>query len=331
MLSAWRRCLFVTAVIASVVGGRPVADSTAGGGNPFAFFEPDIVVSPPDRHRLDSGETLVRVLPGSGGQVAVFAASRVNATPEQLIARMRDIEGLKRSRFAPVVRRFSDPPALGDLAELTLDDGDVTDLRACRPGDCGVKLGAAEIDTVTHAAAAAGQAWRDRVQLEFRAIVRARAAAYRARGFDGLSSYDDRSSAVRPSAVHATIVRAAPFLREADAGGGESFLYWAQERAAGKTIVTVSHVTLVAGGTPSALVISRQVYASHYMSGAIGVTALVQSDDLARLYLVYVNRTHLDVMGGFLAPVKRAIIEGRVATETAGVFTELRRRIERMP
>jgi hypothetical protein len=325
MVCVWPRRLFATAFIAAIASGQPAAD------NPFVFFEPGVVVSQQERHRLEAGDTLVRVLPAGEGQVAVFAASRIAATPEQLLARMRDIEALKRSRFAPIVRRFSDPPVAADLAELTLDEGELADLRDCRPGDCDMKLNAQEIEALTHAAAAAGSAWRDRVQTEFRVIVRARAAAYLARGFSGLSSYDDRARAVQPAAVHAAIVRASPFLREVDGRGAESFLYWAQERAAGKPIVTVSHVTLLPEGTPPALVISRQVYASHYMSGAIGVTALVRSGNPERSYLVYVNRTELDVIGGFLAPFKRAIIEGRVEAETAGVFSELRRRIEGTP
>jgi hypothetical protein len=131
--------------------------------------------------------------------------------------------------------------------------------------------------------------------------------------------------------VHATVVRWSPFLRDVKEDAGESFVYWSQEQAAGKPAVTVSHVTLVRTeqpGIPPALAISRQVYASHYMNGAVGITAVIRSADGARHYLVYVNRTHIDVLGGFLAPLKRAIIEGRVEDETAGIFTELRRRIE---
>ena len=61
------------------------------------------------------------------------------------------------------------------------------------------------------------------------------------------------------------------------------------------------------------------------------MTAAVQSRDGAHTYLVYVNRTQIDVLGGLFGGLKRAIIEGRIENETAGIFSELRRRIEREP
>jgi hypothetical protein len=330
-MSCSRRRIVAAAATALVVIGCLVAE---GGGRtvaPFAFFEPTVVVSPAEQQRLDRGETIVHVLPGSDGHIAVFAAARLNATPERMLERMQQIEQLKKSRFVPVVRRFSKPPVLEDLADLVLDEDDLDDLRRCRVGDCAVKLGAAEIERMTRAATAAGPAWRDRLQAEFREIVLARVGTFLSGGFPCLAPYEDRARPVQPSEVHAMVVRWSPFLRDVGTEPGDSFLYWSTEHAAGKPTVTVSHVTLVRTeqpGTPLALAISRQVYASHYMNGAVGVTAVIRSPDGMRHYLVYVNRTHIDVLGGFLAPLKRAIVEGRIEDETAGVFTELRRRIE---
>lgn len=299
---------------------------------PFAFFEPTVVVSTADQARLDRGETLVRILPGTDGQIAVFAASRLDATPERVLERLRGIELLKQGRLAPIVRRFSDPPLPGDLSEQVLSDGELEDLRRCRPGNCGVKLSGAEIQALVTAAKTAGPSWREQLQAGYREAIHARVVAFIERGFAGLPDYDDRGRAVRMADAHALIRRATPFLRDVDTKDAESFLYWAKESAAGKATMTVSQVQLIASdrpGWPAVLAISSQVYASHYMDGAIGVTAVVRSADGQSHYLVYVNRTSLDVLGGFLGPLKRAVIEGRIEKETTGVFSELRRRIER--
>jgi hypothetical protein len=79
--------------------------------DPFEFFTPSIVVSAADRERLDRNQVLTRVLPGKDRQLAVFVATRLDASPDALVAWTRVIAEFKQSRFVPAVTRFSDPPA----------------------------------------------------------------------------------------------------------------------------------------------------------------------------------------------------------------------------
>jgi hypothetical protein len=316
---------------AALVPGLVLAAALATAG-PLAFLRPAVTLTADEHARVDRGETVVRVLPGIDGQIAVFAASRLDAPPERMLERMRQIDQLKTSRFVPIVRRFSSPPVMADLAELTLEVSELDDLRRCRPGNCGVKLAADEIAALVPLGA--GPRWREQLLAGYRHVVLARAQAFLERDAGALATYDDRSRPVRRSAVYDAIMQATPFLDDVDLNAGESFLYWATEQAAGKPSTTVSHVTLMNGtrdGHLTALAVSRQVYASHYANGALGVTAAVQSRDGTRTYLVYVNRTQIDVLGGLFGGLKRAIIERRIENETAGIFTELRRRIEREP
>jgi hypothetical protein len=242
---SFARRVIAALVTASIVGGPSSGEAAGRTVDPFAFFEPTVVMSSAERDRLDRGDTIVHMLPGSDGHIAVFAAAGLNATPERLLERMQQIERLKKSRFVPVVRRFSNPPVLEDLADLVLNEDDLQGLRRCRIGDCALKLGAAEIENVTRVATAAGSAWREQLQAEFRAIVLARVTAFLSGGFVCLAPYEDRARPVQPSDVHATVVRWSPFLRDVKEDAGESFLYWSQEQAAGKPAVTVSHVRVV--------------------------------------------------------------------------------------
>src|SRR5262245_4959232 len=110
--------------------------------DPFAWLEPTVTIDHAARSRLDRGEVIVRVLPASDGEIGVFAAARLDADAETLVAWVNAIARLKKSPYVLMIRRFSDPPVLADLKGLTLDDDDLNAIRDCRPGDCELKLAA---------------------------------------------------------------------------------------------------------------------------------------------------------------------------------------------
>jgi hypothetical protein len=184
---------------------------------------------------------------------------------------------LDHERYTLAIGRFSDRPQLSDVAGLALEDEDLNDLRKCRPGDCGVKLRAAEMQEIRAAAAAAGDAWKPATQLAFRSVVVARARAYLDRGLPASAPYADRKSPVSAAAEFDEIAarvgfeglysfRVLPYLRAypgGDATGVESFLYWSKERlGAGKPIVSITHVAIfreLSGATTGTVIASRQV------------------------------------------------------------------------
>ncbi len=46
-------------------------------------------------------------------------------------------------------------------------------------------------------------------------------------------------------------------------------------------------------------------------------------------YLTYLNRSSVDVLGGFLGSVKRAVLESRLSGDVPEIITKLRTRLER--
>lgn len=116
------------------------------------------------------------------------------------------------------------------------------------------------------------------------------------------------------------------FLRR----GVESFLYWSKETFAPKPIISVTHVSIMHGeprsGTPDVIIASAEVFATHYVNGALGLTLLLRGPDASSSrYLVYVNRTSVDGVRALWRP----IVEGRVKRQAAKVFATARDRIER--
>jgi hypothetical protein len=312
--------------------------------DPFGFLAPVVVISDADRRRLDRDEVLAKTLPAMNGQIALFVATRLTAPPDALVAWTRAIAELKRSKFVRQVRRFSEPPSVADLDTLVLDDRDLNAIRQCAPGDCGLKLSAAEIESLSQAIAGAGSAWRDVAQREFRQVIVRRVNAYVLSGLAGLAPLADRRRPYRPADALAALVDQSPYLarfpnvnewlqRPQGDSVVESFFYWSKEHYGdGKPVISVTHVGIVRpesdGHLPSVLVVGKQVFASHYLEGALGLTMVVHDDHKDALYLAYLNRSQLDLLKGFFGPLARGVLEGRVAREAPRVMGDFRSRLE---
>ena len=316
--------------------------------DPFAFFSPPLAVSRDDIARLDGGKTLVRTLPRDDGEIAIVAIVAVRSDGARLAEWVRHIAALKKSSYVHAIARFSDPPRLEDLATLNLDDDDLDALRQCRPDDCALRLSASEIDTLHRAVSTNRAASNPLLQAAFRRLMLMRVETYLATGQEGLPrDVSDHASAV-PTDALASIVTHSGFLRArlpalADslehypmvrAPRAESFLYWSQEDLAGRTIVSVTHVNILHfddPGFPEVLVTGKQVFESRYLNGALNVTAIVRSESGARHYLVYINRSSVDVLDRWYGGLARLVIERRITGEAAGVLQGLRDRLDAGP
>ena len=313
--------------------------------DPFAFFRPSVVISADDRRRLDRGEPLARALPGEDREVAVFAAVPVDIDGDRLVAWMRRIAVLKKSPYVLAIGRFSDPPRLEDLADLVLDDEDLSEIRQCRPGACGLKLARAEIDQLRSTAVEAGSAWKPALQDGFRRIVLRRVQAYLEGGHATLGHYENHDRPVSLAARFSLLLQHSAFLSEhlsqfteyldryphARMQGVESMVYWSKERLGAKAIVSATHVSIVRGTgelLPDALVAGKGIFATHYVDGSLGITAIMRGEQGARHYLVYLNRSEIDAVRGFFGGVVRWFVERRLKAEAADVLPELRRRLE---
>jgi hypothetical protein len=334
-----------------MVGSWPArpASQSAARGNPAAFFQPAVTLDASERRRLDAGEVVVKMLPARGTETAIFSAALVgdDVDGERLLAWVRQIAELKKSAHVPAIARFSQPPQLADLATLSLDDEDLEAIRTCRPKACDIKLSEAEIDQLRKTIVSAGVKWKGAVQDAYRAVILARAQRFLAGGLSASSPYHDQGRPVTLDAEFAAILKSSPFLAtrlphvaeflgaypRAAGGGIESFLYWSKESLGARPVVIITHVTLTRGGTgdvPSAVVVAQQVYASHYMTGALAVTTITGEAGGPR-YLMYLNRSRIDVLDGFFGGLVRRIVGGRLRTEASSVVGGLRLRLQRPP
>ena len=311
--------------------------------DPFAFFRPSVITSDNDRERLDSGETVARVVPGQRHAIAVFSATALDASGDRLVAWIRQIADLKRSAYVQAIGRFSTPPQLADLATLTLDDGDVADLKQCRPQRCGLKLGASELDELQRGRQVAETDRTRVVQDAFRRLVLRRVQTDITSGQAALPDQDDRRAPVSLHATFASLLQQFGFLRQQlpdltayldrqpheAVPRVESFLYWSKERFGAKPVISVTEVSIVRGDgrlVPEAVVVGKQVFATHYSDGSLSVTAVVRGG--SHRYLAYLNESDLDVLDGFWGGLVRRILERRLKSEAPTLLETLRHRLE---
>lgn len=325
------------------------AGAIAGAGSEptdlFGFFAPTVRVSAADRARLDGGEVIARVLPADDGHLAFFAASRLKARPDSLIEWTRAIDRLKHGPLVLNVGRFSADIRDHDLDTLTLDNDEVESLKRCRIGGCDFKLAAAEISELQEVLRAAGTGWREAAQRQFRRILIARVRLHRDRGLLALPPYADHGGRMSVGEAFSAMTARSPYLtrtspdvinsllapRRSPPPDNEAFYYWSRERyGAGKTVVSITYVQLrgSAGVDPPALTVSTSLYASHYVDGALGVTAVVCDEEGDACYLAYVNRTRIDLLGGIFGAFKRAVIEDRINSDGPALLRRVIRRLE---
>jgi hypothetical protein len=77
-----------------------------------------------------------------------------------------------------------------------------------------------------------------------------------------------------------------------------------------------------------AMVVGKQIFASRYINGALSMTAVTAPDAGGR-YLIYLNRSTVDLLGGVFGGITRAVLESRLTGEVPELVGRLRDRLER--
>ena len=112
--------------------------------------------------------------------------------------------------------------------------------------------------------------------------------------------------------------------------GFSGFFYWSTESFGLKPVTGVTHVSLyVQPGR--AVIASKQIYASHYFDASMGLTAALDDDREASdpgMYLVYLNRSRIDLLGGFFGGLRRTFLGGRLRDGMRKNLAEAVRKLE---
>lgn len=290
------------------------------------YLTNDVRLTASERNMLLSGDPVTRLLDSDPSkEVAVFGAVWINASPSIYVQQVQDIERFERGSAIRVTKRISDPPNADDFAALELPDDDLDDLRDCRVGDCGLKLGTNALQTLRSQVDWNKPSAKSDANAIFRRLALEYVTGYRQGGNAELAVYRDKD---RPTFVanefRSMIERLPPlaaylpdvkrYLLEyprATLPDSTDFLYWQDARFGLKPTIRISH--LVIQQRPERTVVaSKMLYASHYFWTALELRVLLP--DPARgpgFWFITVNRSRSDGLSGFVG----RIVRGRVGNE----------------
>jgi hypothetical protein len=274
---------------------------------------------------VNRGEVQARVLDTpEKREVAVVGVAYLRATTACFVTKFQDIETFKKNPAVLRIRKFTPPVGQQDLEGFSLETRDLADLANCRIGNCNVKLSAGMIERLNRDVDWSRSGHDARAQAVVREELLSYFEAYLDEGNSGLIEYLDKKNSVRLAREFRGVLDARPGLEEfvpefreylaqypgRPLPGVGEFFYWSTESFGLKPVASITHVYVYVQPGQAAIA-SKQIYASHYFDVSLGLTAALDDPGDASnpgMYLVYLNRSRIDLLGGFFGGLRRAIL-----------------------
>jgi hypothetical protein len=322
----------------------------ASAGDPARqFLKGQLALSSGDLAKLDHGTVVTHYVDAADRrEVAVKGAVRIGIGAETYVERLREIVTFKRHEAVLEIGVFGSVPSANDMATLSLDRGDLRDLRACRVGHCEWKLPAATIRRIQQEVPWGTAQADGRAHEVIREDLAAYVARYRREGPGALMRYDSSREPVDVAQEFtalldsdAGLLKAFPTLERyvraypgAQAAGFRDVIYWSREKPGPSPVLSITHMVFAPGepGSPvSHAVMSRQIYGSKYFDASMGLTLVLPDEEHERAsaFVVYVNRSRLDVFGGLLGGLVRRTVRSRVRSGMAESLGRVKVAMER--
>jgi hypothetical protein len=336
MPSQVRHAIVVVALLAVVATGHANAQNWA-----FDDLRAFSGLTADQWKAVDGGGPQAKVLDAAEKrEVAIVGVAHLRATSTCFVAQLQDIENFKKNPAVLRIRKFVRPIDPRDLEGFSLEAGDLAALRNCRVGDCNVKLPIAAIERLGRDIDWFRPDYATVSLSVFREELLAYVEAYLDRGNSGLIEYRDKSKPVRLVDEFRAVLDARPGLSgfvpefhdylaqypNEPLPGVSEFFYWSTESFGLKPVASITHVSIYVqpGRT---VVASKQIYASHYFDASLGLTAALD-DGGEGMYLVYLNRSRIDFLGGFFGGLRRALARGRLRDGMRKNLAEVVRKLE---
>jgi hypothetical protein len=293
-------------------------------------------------NRLEHGGVISKTLDSPDGkEVTSFGAIRVACTADVFAARLRDIERFKASEYVLQIGRFKAQPTIEDLSAMTLDPSDREAMRVCRPGNCGLRLPAAAMEHFRTSIAWGTPNEADQAAAAMRQFLVQEARTYLASGSAALPDYVDRQGTTPRAAAFRELLRPSDFKAEsqpelfqwldqfprATLEGADSFLYWSREKFGLKPTISISH-SVITHKDGAVVFGSKQVFASHYFESSLGMALFVPVPGAPYGYVTYLNRSRVDTLRGFLAPIARLVAARRAREGLERMLTGVKGKLE---
>jgi len=269
---------------------------------------------------LQANQPVVRLAPVSNKrEIAVAGLVNIRAGADEFLRSYRDSMLRKSNGAILEIGSFGSQPTLADLESLTLETGDIEDLKDCVIGDCEVKLSAAMIDRFRREIDWNAPDYALKVTSLFKQMLSEYVSDYRTRGEAALIQYNDKRDQIDLAAEQRALSGASGYTNSllANSNAGlqliEDVIVWSKIKFGLKPVIAVNHITIYKRDRevgPQVLIASKQIYASHYFNASLALTAFVTVPGATQgAYLVSENRSRADGLEGPFGKIKRGVVE----------------------
>jgi hypothetical protein len=295
-------------------------------------------LTPKEISRMLKGDIIAKKLETRDKRdVAVLGAMLLDVPPVATVDAARDIKTFKQGKEILGVDKFVsyDPD---ELKALTLQDDEIMTLGNCRIHKCDYKLPGAWIEKLRNE-----KDKKQRIQL-FRILLAEYAKDYSSRGSKAILNYEGTKHPVPVQKEFESILEYSSYLKrlapdfyqylkeypDKEPAGTENFIYWSREKFGFKPVTNLTHVSMYQwshSDFSGYMIASRQIFADHYYDASLGLTILIDRKPHGS-YLIYINRSRIDMLGGFLSSFRRALTLPRVRSGLQLHMKTMKARIE---
>jgi hypothetical protein len=307
------------------------------------YFTKILKLTPDERTRLQAGAPVARNIDADPSkEVAIFGAIWIAAPAAKYVAALQDIENFEKGEGFRATKKIGEPARVEDFAALTLPDDDVKDLKACKVGDCELKLSEAALLRVRKEVDWSKPDAKAQLERLIRVMGAEYVNAYRTGGNAELAVYRDSERPTFVANEFREMVNGMPefsqyltdmrqYLLEypkPQAKPTASFIYW-QEAAFGlKPTIRISHVA-IQEEKDATIVASKQLYSSHYFWTALELRALVPDPSRGTgFWFVNVNRSRSDGLSGFVGRMIRGKVRDAARKGIESGLTAAKKKLE---
>jgi hypothetical protein len=287
---------------------------------------------------LDQGETVVKLLPAQNKrEIAMSGMVRLQVPAQMFLDSFRDNMTSKNNPAILEIGSFKDSPSLEDFQGLTIEERDIDDLRQCVRGDCQVKLSALMIERLQREVDWNAPDYRTQVTQLLKQMLVDYVHDYLARGNAALIAYDDKPGTVLAASSYDPLAGTKQVGKNSSTSElalVQNALVWSKIKFGLKPVIAINHIMIykrAAQVGAEILVVSKQIYASHYFDASLALTAFLNvSAPTPKSYLFYENRSRVDGLEGPFGKIKRGFIVQKAMGNLEGILVHSQKTLNAM-
>jgi hypothetical protein len=315
---------------------------------PEEFLRARMQLSPSQLAEVQNGKAFAKILATSNpSDIFVSGVVYIRAKPAAYFQLMQDLTRRKTVAGYLGAGEFSVPPRVEDLATLSLERGDIDDLKKCRPGDCELQLPEESME-----AARASIQWKSPDLAEQVTILAKRGIIrllkdYQQGGDRALLPYRDKRDPLPPAEQFASLLshlelfpQYLPDLHRyllqypnSRPEAAQDPFYWEKVNFGLKPTIRVNHAIIYRTSGPGAIHVLaiKQLYATHYFQTALDLSFCAPSSAVSGedgFYLITVKGSRQAGLTGVKGGLLRKVVVNRTRESLERALNSIRENLE---